>query len=38
MKSAGRTHSREMSGKIRRMAVQRVKEGEKPGVVAKSVP
>jgi len=32
----GRTLSHEMSEKIRRMAVQRVREGEKPSVVIKS--
>lgn len=32
----GRTRSHEMSEKIRRMAVQRVREGEKPSVVIKS--
>jgi transposase len=36
MKVDGRTLSHEMSEKIRRMAVQRVKEGEKPSVVIKS--
>jgi transposase len=36
MKLDGRTLSHEMSEKIRRMAVQRVREGEKPSVVIKS--
>src|SRR5665213_901041 len=36
MKIDGRTLSHEMSEQIRRMAVQRVKEGEKPTVVIKS--
>jgi transposase len=36
MKVDGRTLSHEMSEKIRCMAVQRVKEGEKPSVVIKS--
>ena len=36
MKIDGRTLSHETSEKIRRMAVQRVKEGEKPSVVIKS--
>lgn len=36
MKLDGRTLSHEMSEKIRLMAVQRVKEGEKPSVVIKS--
>jgi len=36
MKLDGRTLSHEMSEKIRRMAVQRVKEGEKPSVVIRS--
>lgn len=36
MKLDGRTLSHEMSEKIRRMAVQRVKEGEKPSGVIKS--
>lgn len=36
MKLDGRTLSHEMSEKIRRMAVQRVKEGEKASVVIRS--
>lgn len=36
MKLDGRTLSHETSEEIRRMAVQRVKEGEKPGAVIKS--
>jgi transposase len=36
MQRDGRTLSHEMSEKIRRMAVQRLREGEKPSVVIKS--
>ena len=36
MKHDGRTLRHEISEKIRRMAVQRVREGEQPSVVIKS--
>jgi hypothetical protein len=36
MKHDGRTLSHEMSEKIRRLAVQRVRAGEQPSVVIKS--